>query len=104
MGYVDPLVSGEVKEMKSSYLPKNTNRGPAYPKTIKQYNDLYLPYSVDLIAPDNASDVEGASLNLILRTNFGDFQHAVSVVGGTSAGGTPAGGTPAGGTPAGGTY
>ena len=31
------------------YLPQNIDRKAAYPKTIKQNNDLYLPYYVDLV-------------------------------------------------------
>lgn len=81
MGYTNPLVSGEVKEMKSSYLPKNVARNPAYPKTIKQNNDLYLPYSVDLISSSIPINAESINLDLILYTNFGDYKYTIPVGG-----------------------
>ena len=79
-GYTDPAVSGEVKVMKSSYLPKNIDRAPAYPKTIKKHNDLYLPYHVDLLSL-GANAGEGS---IILYTNLQlcgcvFFEHVVRI-------------------------
>lgn len=79
IGYTNALVSGEVKEMKSSYLPKNIEREAAYPKTIKQYNDLYLPYSVDLINKYGNADGQDVSVEIVLHTNFGDIRESLKV-------------------------
>jgi hypothetical protein len=96
MGYTNPLVSGEVKEMKSSYLPKNVARNPAYPKTIKQNNDLYLPYSVDLISSSIPINAESINLDLILYTNFGDYKYAIPVGGASDPSNPPAANNPQG--------
>tara|TARA_Y100000593_G_scaffold95031_1_gene198587 strand:- start:38408 stop:40900 length:2493 start_codon:yes stop_codon:yes gene_type:complete len=79
MGYTNALVSGEVKEMKSSYLPKNTEREAAYPKIIKQYNDLYLPYSVDLINKHGSLNTQDINVEVTLHTNFGDIKESLIV-------------------------
>jgi len=82
MGYSNALVSGEIKEMKSSYLTKGVTREAAYPKTIKQYNDLYLPYGIDLINAGNSLDNQ-LSVEVTLHTNFGDINKTLTAKGET---------------------
>jgi hypothetical protein len=84
VGYTDPSSSGEVKEMKSSYLPRGVEREPAFPKKIKQYNDLYLPYGIDLYNDISGLNTEGNTIaesewdiSLSLYTNFGNFEHVI---------------------------
>ncbi len=78
-GYTNTGVAGAVKTMKSSYLPQNIDRKAAYPKTIKQNNDLYLPYYVDLVNSGDANAVGDLELELTLYTNAGDVTHIIPV-------------------------
>jgi hypothetical protein len=78
-GYTNTGVSGDVKVMESSYLPKNIDRENTYPKVIKQYNDLYLPYYVDLFNSGDMGTAGDLELEVTLNTNAGDFVHTIPV-------------------------
>ena len=78
-GYTNTGTAGEVKVMKSSHLSKNIDREDAYPKVIKKYNDLYLPYYVDLFNSGEGGLGGDLNLTVTLHTNAGDLQHVIPV-------------------------